>query len=193
MGWEVRGGGTDFRGAVDWGRREGRGGSRLTSVTGKRRDPERREHSCENTGARVTGVSALLGFQPLLTGHPLHGHEVDQEAGRADRAFAGASSQQGPDVPPTTELRSEQPRSPAALSRVAPQALLTDVSQRFSQAVSATRGTQSYLPTALTLFFLSPPLFKLFSLLNTFINIGHMHGLQLIMNSEYGLPRWHEL
>lgn len=57
MGWEVRGGGTDFRGAVDWGKREERGGSRLTSLAGERRDPERREHSCENTGARVTGVS----------------------------------------------------------------------------------------------------------------------------------------
>lgn len=49
-GWEVRGEGSDFRGAVDWGRREGRGGSRLTSPAGERRDPERREHSC--TGDR---------------------------------------------------------------------------------------------------------------------------------------------
>ena len=50
MGWEVRGGGTEFRGAVDWGRREGRAGSRLTSLTGKRKDPERREH--RRTGDR---------------------------------------------------------------------------------------------------------------------------------------------
>lgn len=50
MGWEVRGEGSDFRGAVDGGRREGRGGSRLTSPTGERRDPERREHQC--TGDR---------------------------------------------------------------------------------------------------------------------------------------------
>ena len=49
-GWEVRGEGSDFRGAVDWGRREGRGGSRLTSPAGERRDPERREYSC--TGDR---------------------------------------------------------------------------------------------------------------------------------------------
>lgn len=46
MGWEVRGEGSDFRGAVDWGRREERGGSRLTSLAGERRDPERREHRC---------------------------------------------------------------------------------------------------------------------------------------------------
>lgn len=50
MGWEVRGEGSDFRAAVDGGRREGRGGSRLTSPTGERRDPERREHQC--TGDR---------------------------------------------------------------------------------------------------------------------------------------------
>ena len=80
--------------------------------------------------------------------------------------------------------------SPAPLSRDAPQALLTGVSLPFSQTVSATRGPQSYLPTALTLSSFSHPLFKLFSLVNTFINIGPMHGLQLIMNSEYGLSRW---